>query len=229
MTTKREVTGTAAAFDDPKMFLGAALTMGTGAAIQMQEKMGQNDVVFSDQIPVDRHGITDTQLLAVGFVLGPRPTGRELFQSAKLPLGWTKKAANHDMWSYILDERNRTRLAIFYKSAFYDRNAYMHAECRFNVSVDYRKNERTKRNNITVIDAGKIIKRFNGKLVEPDYSNTPEYDIAIRAFYDEKRQLERAAAAWLAEHRPAYKDWTAYWNEPPAKKTGVGTLIDETA
>lgn len=215
MKNKDDVTGRSTVLDDPKTFLGAALALGTDGAIRMQEKMGQTDVVFSDNIPVDRHGIADDRLLALGFVLGPRAVDREIFQSATLPPGWKKKASDHDMWSYIIDERGRTRFSIFYKAAFYDRSAHMHATCRFAVDTDYAKSEKTTKHHVTVTDGGKVIKRFNGTLTRPpaDDPRTPGYDAAVRAYYDELDALRAQARAWLLKERPEYKDFTAYWNE----------------
>jgi hypothetical protein len=47
------------------------------------------------------------------------------------PAPWVrgkKVYSDHDMWSYIEDERGIKRVAIFYKAAFYDRSAYMHLQ-----------------------------------------------------------------------------------------------------
>jgi hypothetical protein len=51
-----------------------------------------------------------------------------MFRQATLPPGWKKTGSDHDMWSYVEDERGLRRVAVFYKAAFYDRRADMHAE-----------------------------------------------------------------------------------------------------
>lgn len=102
------------------------------------EKRGQQDLVNSDTLPVDGsytdrwnkdNLVEDPRWAEMGFALGDaiaEPNGQKpMFRYATLPEGWTRKASEHDMWSSILDERGRERVAIFYKASFYDRSAHM--------------------------------------------------------------------------------------------------------
>lgn len=92
-------------------------------AIYLQERLGQRAFLASDTIPT--RGPDDGQLVALGFELGDVVEGDPMFRYAKLPEGWTREGSDHDMWSYILDERGRSRCSVFYKAAFYDRSANM--------------------------------------------------------------------------------------------------------
>lgn len=203
---EKNVTGRATVLDDRTTFIGAALALGgTGKAIELQEALGAKDVQCSDRFPLDRRGISDDQLTAIGCVLGPKID--DLFQSITLPPGWKKDATGHDMWTYIVDEKGRKRFSIFYKAAIYDRSAHMDANRRFVITQDYTKGKKTRRNHIVITDAEKIIKRFDGKLVQARHQDKTD-----RAFYVEQDALNRKAQEWLCANYPDYEDWTAYWN-----------------
>jgi hypothetical protein len=118
------------------------------------EKQGQQDLLNSDTLPIDgskpKRGFLynydgensrfetddewkahedEPQWAGLGFVFGdfvPERQGEAMFRYATLPEGWTRKGSDHDMWSYIVDERGRERVAVFFKAAFYDRSAHMY-------------------------------------------------------------------------------------------------------
>lgn len=117
-------------------FLIDSLLNGSNHAIQQQEKAGQQQLLHSDRLPVDT-GDTDPDFEALGFTFGAPDSADPLFRPADLPEGWTRQAADHDMWSYIVDQHGRRRVAVFYKAAFYDRKARMHL-----MSVDQYVTER---------------------------------------------------------------------------------------
>jgi hypothetical protein len=107
---------------DPKKMLLAAM-ISPDDHIEKMEKRGQEEFVESDVFPTDLCGNVIAEFEALGFeFLGPVP-GDDLFQFVALPKGWARKGSDHDMWSYIIDEIGRERVAIFYKAAFYDRRA----------------------------------------------------------------------------------------------------------
>mgnify|MGYP000981072513 CR=1 FL=1 len=109
---------------DPLIHLaGSSSPRGFSGYIEEQEAAGQSQLVTSDRLPVRAGG--DEQYLALGFTFGnPDPDDR-LFRPATLPPGWKREASDHSMWSYLVDEHGRRRVAIFYKAAFYDRDAFM--------------------------------------------------------------------------------------------------------
>lgn len=99
------------------------LTASEPGGIERQERQGQAEVLRSTAIPRQLLSCTEGDLTALGFVLG-EPTD-DLFREATLPEGWSRKGSDHAMWSYIVDEHGRERAAIFYKAAFYDRDAHL--------------------------------------------------------------------------------------------------------
>lgn len=111
---------------DPAVHLMGSLSEGTEAYITNMESAGQAQLVNSQQLP--REGWSD-EILAMGIVRGDNFLCDDLFVNATLPKGWTKQASDHAMGSYLVDERGVRRVSIFYKAAFYDRRADMHALC----------------------------------------------------------------------------------------------------
>ncbi len=101
------------------------------------EKAGQTQLVTSSLLPVEMLGCADKDLEALGFKLGPVVVGDPLFRVAELPKGWARRGSDHDMWSYIDDEKGLERVAVFYKAAFYDRKAHMRLSSRIRCVRDY--------------------------------------------------------------------------------------------
>lgn len=209
----KNVTGKATVLDEPKDFLGAAIALGgTAGAIELQERLGAGDVRHTDRFPIERRGITDDQLTAIGFALGAKID--DLFQSVQLPPGWKKDATGHDLWTYVVDAKGRKRFSIFYKAAFYDRSAFANGERRFRVCRDYDTEKKTKKNTVIVMDGDIELHRIVGELKENKY----EYgDEAGRqqwlTWSREGDTLEAQARAWLTAKYPKWEDWTAHWND----------------
>lgn len=97
---------------------------GFGGYIEAQEARGQRELVESTDLPTDAHG-RDADFEALGFTFGAPHSGDPLFRPATLPEGWRREGSGHAMWSYIVDNKGRQRVSIFYKAAFYDRKAFM--------------------------------------------------------------------------------------------------------
>lgn len=91
--------------------------------IEASERRGQEQLLQSTVLPTE--GSDGEEFAALGFKFGPKVEGDELFREATLPDGWKKEGSDHDMWSYIVDERGIHRVSVFYKAAFYDRRAFM--------------------------------------------------------------------------------------------------------
>lgn len=99
--------------------------------IHEQERAGQAQVVNSDRLPTklnDWPNEGDGPYLALGFTFGPADPGDSLFRPATLPSGWTRRRTDHSMWTEVVDTLGRKRVSIFYKAAFYDRDAFMSLE-----------------------------------------------------------------------------------------------------
>lgn len=114
-------------------FLLESLADGTPSrAIERMEADGQRQLVNSDRLPATIQGDT-AEYEALGFTLDDPDPADPMFAPATLPAGWKRDASDHDMWSYIVDDHGRRRVAIFYKAAFYDRHAFM----RLNTLIGY--------------------------------------------------------------------------------------------
>lgn len=91
--------------------------------IEAQEAQGQRQLVGSTQLPVK--GNHDPKFAEMGIIFGASTPDDPLFCEATLPAGWSKRATDHSMWSEIVDEIGKVRASIFYKAAFYDRDAFI--------------------------------------------------------------------------------------------------------
>lgn len=107
------------------LMLGNAMMGGSASeVIEAQERAGQAQVVHSDRLPADmRDPRADFE--ALGFTFGEPDARDRLFIPATLPEGWRREGSDHAMWSYIVDPQGRRRVSVFYKAAFYDRDAFM--------------------------------------------------------------------------------------------------------
>ena len=176
------------------------LTAATPGGIEAQEKAGQTTFVANSQLPKD---CPRKELEALGFKFGA--DADNIFVSVVMPARWKKVATGHSMWSDLLDEKGRKRAGIFYKAAFYDRNAHMRLERRYSEdhylpvnakgeAVEWNKNSHFA---VVVKDCGKEIHRV-GLYEERDYSSCDA--------------LEKQARAWLDERFPKWNEATAYWD-----------------
>lgn len=101
--------------------------------IELQEAEGQRTLVTNCFLPKDE----ERYIEATGFqriYAKPRYKAmgieiiedvNDLFFRVKLPEGWSLKATDHTMWNELIDDQGKTRAEIFYKAAFYDRNAFI--------------------------------------------------------------------------------------------------------
>jgi hypothetical protein len=110
---------------DPLLHLLGAMSDGTDTYITDMEAAGQRQLVHSDRLP--SKGPID-EMEKLGFTFGDIDRNDPLFRPATLPDGWKKQGSDHDMWSHVIDPLGRKRVAIFYKAAFYDRDAFMRLE-----------------------------------------------------------------------------------------------------
>lgn len=111
--------------DDPMIKLVTAMSGGIG--IEAQEAEGQHQLCASQQLPTDMGADVREMLEAAGAEFKGKCEGDPLFQTVVLPEGWRVQATDHSMWSHLLDANGETRARIFYKAAFYDRDASIYA------------------------------------------------------------------------------------------------------
>lgn len=190
--------------------LGAALSgnldnflvAATPGGIEAQEKAGQTTFVQSATLPKDMRRNTREQFEAIGFTFGP--DADDIFVNVRMPDGWKKVATNHSMWSDLVDDKGRKRAGIFYKAAFYDRNAHISLNRRYTVDcyescdADGNPAEYPSSHSKVVVKDGDAELYRVGIYLERDYQ---ALDV-----------LEKQALAWLSEHFPLHDDPTAYWD-----------------
>ena len=132
--------------------LALAIASTGDCPIEIQEAQGQRQlnqpnapvgegkaVTLPTTINSDRDGSEGHRsiLESWGFVFGEPHSDDPIFCDGKLPVGWDMKPSDHSMWSYIYDEEGRERVSIFYKAAFYDRDAFLNVNGRFRTQKDY--------------------------------------------------------------------------------------------
>jgi hypothetical protein len=184
---------------------------GTSTAIENQEKRGQNNLVVSEVLPKKCNGCNRNQLEKMGIKFGE--DADDLFVYVTLPDGWKKVATDHSMWSNLIDNMGRIRASIFYKAAFYDRDAFINLKNRYSYGVipingwsdpDYDKNEW----HSVVTDDDKVLIEIEKVSAKPDYNNKK----LITEWYQKKDIAEKLAGKWLEKHYPKYNDPLAYWD-----------------
>lgn len=182
--------------DNPAAMFGLILAAGSNRAIESQESAGQAELVQSEMIPVRVDGCTEKDLEAIGFVLGPIDPSDKLFRPATLPAGWKKAKTDHSMWSKIVDAQGRERFAVFYKAAFYDRDAFMQPVSRFSLS--------TCEDGSSDKLYAAVIKDCDSVVVTLGEYHRGDYEAADR--------LRSEGEAWLAERYPDHRNPLAYWD-----------------
>lgn len=169
-----------------------AMVVGTDAMIERQEAQGQRDLMNSTVLPIDG----SQQAAQMGITL-LEPVD-DLFVNVILPDGWHKQATDHSMWSDLLDDKGRSRAAIFYKAAFYDRSAHM-SICRcINVTRRYGDDDMV---SAAVVCGDEIL-----------FETAPIKRAATREYFDAVDADMRSACAWADTNYPNWRDVGAYWD-----------------
>ena len=162
--------------------------------IERQEAAGQRELLERNILPREIKGGTCEQLAQFGLKFGEDVD--DLFVECELPSGWTKKAGAWDTHNDLLDEKGRIRAFLFFKAAFYDRQAYMSLRCRFKVDL-YGKAQDDDHRFAAVTDSGNVILAL-GEWRRSDRATSDAY-------------LEQGRA-WLAQHYPRWESPLAYWD-----------------
>lgn len=180
----------------------------TGDASNMileQEATGQLELVNSEVLPTDMgHSEHDTKVIleAAGVKFLGVVEGDDMFQRVELPDGWKKVATSHSMHSNLVDDKGRKRAGIFYKAAFYDRSAHMHLTTRFSTRRDYDRQDAEGVAVAYVMDGDEVV-HTTDPIKLPD-EKREQYGVA--------RQADEAAAKWLNDNYPDWRNPAAYWD-----------------
>jgi len=179
----------------------------TPRLIERQEKRGQQDLVGSEALPIKMSGATRAHLEAFGFKFGQDLD--DLFVQAQLPPGWKKQASDHSMWSYLIDNQGRTRASIFFKAAFYDRDAFMSFTPRFSISKKAVVGDDQYRPGAQVVVV--VVDKLGNAEVFKSQMSSPKPDGYNREWSDEIYALSQTAVDFLRAHYPDYENPLAYW------------------
>lgn len=176
----------------------------TPGGIELQEAGGQRDFVASETLPVKCNNCKPAALEAMGIVFGDLVD--DLFVQVQLPEGWKKVPTDHSMWSSLLDERGRKRAAIFYKAAFYDRDAFITISRRFGLQVqpeggwDSDYDRETVPRICVVTDCDEIV-----------WWSAPMSPSGDVEWFQLDEKLVPLGRGWLASHYPNWENALAYW------------------
>jgi len=95
------------------------------------------------------------------------------------------------------------RATMFYKDAFYDRDAFLNTTRRFGVTMDHDYLNEVGAIRFNVTDGGEVV--FTSE--EQDYH--VKYD---NEYFAMERKARAEAEAWLDERYPDWRSSAAYWD-----------------
>lgn len=141
----------------------------------------------------------------LGFIFEDIPDD-DVLCYATLPKGWSIKATDHSMWNDIIDENGMIRVEMFYKAAFYDRNAHMDLICRYRICSRYNDDYSTREiyfgNDIEkIFVAGQATISKNASEEEPN------------DYYNQVKKLTNIAKQYADENYPDWENVHVYWDK----------------
>lgn len=176
---------------------------GNPNAIEAQEAQGQQELVESSQLPLRCNYPRDfnviKQYLKMGIDVVENSKEDDLFIDVKLPEGWKLESTDHSMWNRLVDNKGRERATIFYKAAFYDRDAFINFNHRYLVSSEYVEKE----------EGDKFHPKFY--CVKDNTTNEILFQTEVTKEYD-NYDLRKKCEKWIKKHYPKYEDLNAYWD-----------------
>ena len=217
--------------------MGNAMVAATPGGIEEQEKQGQTWFQDAGVLPkevrldrvgrctncgygktVERHECTECDgsgrnqseieaaLEPLGFSFGD--SYDQLFRDGRVPDGWHLKPTDHHMWTDVYDANGIVRAQIFYKAAFYDRNAFMNFTPRYMVRREYE--------DLDDWDSGARFYVFDAKSEEKIFG--ADFPFLTDTAYggencDEYEAQRTSCERWLEETYPEYRDELLYWSD----------------
>ena len=189
------------------------------AAIENQERRGQQSVVSNGRLPImnNTRSLCKCSAREQYEKMGIEVVGKydDLFYDVKLPDGWEIKATGHSMWNKLCDDKGRVRADFFYKAAFYDRDAFINFNRRFKLEVDHVAPFTTdfdtwKKSDFkgTVFDGDEAI--FETETIPAPVDEFGNYDYKKEDAVTEA--LENELKSYMEIHYPDYRDVNAYWD-----------------
>jgi len=181
---------------------------GSSGAIERMEAEGQRELVRANGTVLPIEGAGDPAFKKMGILFGEAVD--DLFIAATLPKGWSVKGSDHSMWTYLVDDKGRERASIFYKAAFYDRNAHMRPKVRYCARVEHKAQVRRDEPLPADYVRGVVEDQATGKIIFTSFPfGGAKYETErYRASGDAQREAEK----WLRKHHPDYENAAAYWD-----------------
>jgi hypothetical protein len=197
--------------EEPEMLLFEALMCGDSSrAIEASEKRGQTRLVNSEVLPKKCNGCTRQQLEKMGIIFGA--DADDLFVYVTLPEGWSKKATDHDMWSKLLDNKGRECASIFYKAAFYDRDAHISLNRRYSFRTEpingYNSDTYKEDRYHGIVKDGETV-IWETESIEPQPRDNRELSLK---WYDKEGELKKQCREYLDKTYPDWQNELAYWD-----------------
>lgn len=191
---------------------------GNPRAIENQEAEGQQELIKASQLPA-RINSPSSSLDAwecyekMGIHVHPfsdkiarifkkqvkKINDDPLFLTVILPEGWQIKASTHSMWNHLIDDQGRIRAKIFYKAAFYDRDAFTNLICRYKTDVEFiSANPQTPKNDLAI-----VVDNATGQRL---FQSAP-----IDVYSEDGKRIRQQAKDFLEKNFSNHADFTAYW------------------
>lgn len=184
------------------VFLDVISGMSSGKAIGNQEKQGQKDACRTKALPIKGTLHQREAWERMGFVFGD--DADDLFVNVTMPEGWELRATDHSMWSELRDQQGRIRASMFYKAAFYDRDASISLCRRYSINqYDTKDGEPENLIRVSVYDAD-TLKHDAISISEIECDNPKER-------FSERDRLYLETKEWLNEVYPDWENPLAYW------------------
>ena len=182
---------------DPMFNLLATMSP-RGRGIEEQEAQGQRQLVASSQLPSKNNGRENVIdfYKGIGIEVIGETKGDKMFLDVRLPEGWAIKPTDHSMWSNLIDNNGAERASIFYKAAFYDRDAFINMNSRYHTDMDMDESNRDRwRCNVVDRKTGNILKA--GEWGDYSHASNTREEFWV----------------WLDQNYPDRENPLAYWND----------------
>lgn len=211
-----------------------------GVGIEISETLGQRELLQSEQLPNKINSpwrqvsdLTPAQVYEkMGIVVKGETKGDKMFLDVLMPDGWIKTGTGHAMWSNLLDNTGRLRGTIFYKAAFYDREAFINIEQKIKIVINRGKylSREDKKANVPVLF--QVIEQGAGVIYSTDAQVCPQplpkklnkewnllSDKEKQEYWAWEEQYDLWVAGrecevieWLKANKPDFENVFAYWD-----------------
>lgn len=198
------------AFDNPAAIAALmtgdienAVVAATPGGIAAQERAGQAALVANGaRLPIDMGRRMTREMLVQAWGIEFHENVDDLFVRVTLPAGWKVVATTHSMWSRLNDAEGHERAGIFYKAAFYERNAHISFNHRYAIE-SVHESENGELDSLVQ----EIVRDRKTRAVLFD---TEKCEVGAN---QSRNAAVDACRAHLTERFPDWQNPLAYWND----------------